>query len=827
MGIAMVITLALLSSMVPVTVVAADEVNLLPNGGFERDTDGDGVPDGWLSQPHHFSSDTPDEVQTHIANLPSHEQLLKGKEVLAADGWPIAKAAADGTWGAYEQTPKWRATLSNIYLPQGSRFGQLPLPEGLDLGTTTLVIHNRQPHEQTVSEPITVKPNAGYRLSYWFRMSGGSEDALFQIVSSDAPRNNEWPGDGTDGRRQVISNINLGWAWAPYWQRYEIAFRTGPEETSIRLRPWKYFRGYDDRRRAWYDNFRLVEDNSVRVGNIGGPVNPEPQWPHEAVERGFTVVPRPTLPLTYGHYEPVAEEIDQPLVITAAPGQFASGVIFIKALKEFSGPLVVGPKGQQPLNSPFPWVLAFVEYRVCHPLKIGKNGQQWEMRPHYLMPGTRPEGIRPQTRTVEVDVPKGDGRSVWVTVFVPNGTAPGDYKSEIHVVAPDKDYVGVADKPGKNDGYSLPFTIRVRDIELLEADASFAMYCHTVRPHQLPPTSDYRSYIDQRRHGMNSVDQGGHTAWRYTDNEGKPRIDFSAFDYDMDQLVRAGFSKTFNYYPGGDARSVDVQLAILDRCREKGYPEPLFYVHDEPSAQGARLVESMEKEYGEARRKGLRTVTAGLDWRTQGEAYDVWILDLSNVGSKDWPDIKARAAELGAEVWAYDCSPHLNTHPRNIRFYTGLWTWAAGLKGNWIWEYGAGPPSAMQSVYSLSDTIPPKTWCQYGFAFSIPSGQAACTAWEARRDGVNDYRYLYTLDRAIAETDDAGKADLPSVVEARKYLDGLRARTPLDAFSYRKRPSSAFKQFQETAPDIAPEEYDALQENCAKHIIAIRKERGA
>ena len=797
---------------------AGPEANLLPNGGFEQDIDGDGVPDGWVSHPHHFSNKTLDEVRAYIADLPSHEELLKQEEILASDDWVLWRRSSNGTWPASLQTARFYKGMTESTLLQCSRFGKLPMPQGLDLGTTTLVVHNLAPHQQTISEPIAVKPDTGYRLSYWFRMSGGSEEAIFQILGLDAPRNTL----ETLTEDQVVSGINLGWSSVPYWRQYEISFRTGPDQTAIRLRPWKYFRSYKDPRRAWYDDFRLVEDDTVRMGQIGGPTTSEPPWPKDAVERGFAVVPRPTLPLTYDHYEPLLEEIGQPLVITTAPGQCASGVLFIKALKEFPGPFVVGPKSMPGILLSPP----FVEFRVCHPLRINKNRRQWEMRPHFLMPGTRTEAARPSTRSVEVAVPKGAGRSVWVTVFAPNGTPPGDYSGEIHVVAPGKDYAGSSDTPGKNDGHAISFTLRVRDIELLEPDATFGMYWHTPRAHQLSPTSDYRSFIDQRLHGMNSVDQGGRQVRRYTDTEGNSRLDFSAFDYDMDQLVRAGFTRNFHYYPYGAALETDVQLAILERCREKGYPEPIFYVHDEPGARGAELVQTMEKEFGQARRKGLRTVTAGLDWRTQGEAYDVWIMDLSVIGGKDWPDIKARAAELESEVWAYDCSTFINTHPRNIRFYTGLWTWAAGLKGNWIWEYGAGPPSVCQSIYSLSNTIPPDGWCQYGFAFSIPSGQGACTSWEARRDGVNDYRYLYTLEQAIAEAEKAGKANIPSVVEARDYLIGLRAQVPLDAFSRRNRESTSYKQFQEVAPGIAPQEYDAFQDACARYIIAIRKESG-
>ena len=802
-------------TLVTGTLAASAQVNLLPNGGFEKDTNGDGVPDGWLADPSHFSRETLDQVQTYIADLPSHEELLETDEVRAFDGWPIVRRNEDGNWDgnwdAYMSTPECYRRMSAEYLPENSRFGHLPVPEGLDLGTTTGIVHNLRPHEQLISEPIPVKPNTGYRLSYWFKMSGASEEALFQILGA--------AGDG------VISSIGLGWSWVPYWTHYEIPFRTGPDDTAIRLRPWKYYRGYDDTRRAWYDDFRLIEDDSVVAGEIGSPVRPEPAWPKEDVDRGFVVAARPTLPLTYSDYVPSLDETVQPMTITAAPGQFASKVLFIRALRDMGGPLVVGLKGRPQLNGPqgmYLWAQELVEFRVCHPLKLTRNQQQWEMRPHYLMPGPRLEMIRPETRTMEVTVPEGEGRSVWVTVAVPNGTPPGDYKSAIHLMPPGKDYVGYSDGPGENDGHAIPFTVRVRDLELLEPDVDFGMYRNTmVRAFTHPSAAGagtYPALADNRRHGMTSVHTGGGPIWVYEDAGGQTRINWSAFDLGMEQMLSAGFRESFHYMPDGDALRPDVQLAILERCRRKGWPEPIFYVHDEPSAKGRPLVDAMEKQFGAARRRGLRTVTSGLDWRTQGEAYDVWIMDVSSVGGKDWPEIQARAAELDAELQAYDCSGYLNTHPRNIRFYTGLWTWAAGLKGNWIWEY-----ADFQDNPSQNDREPPQSMPLYAFVFSLPSGWGASTSWEARREGVDDYRYLHTLESAIAAAAKAGKAAAPAVASARKYLADLKAHVPIAVFGFKVRTSTSLKQFQQLAPDIAPEEYDALQEICASHTIAIRE----
>ena len=125
-----------------------------------------------------------------------------------------------------------------------------------------------------------------------------------------------------------------------YVTRYEIPFRTGPHETAIRLRPWKYYRGYDDTRRAWYDGFCLIEDDSVRVGDIGDRVNPEPAWPAELRRRGYTLVPRPALPVTSHQYMPHPEEIGAPVRLTLAAGQIGSAVIFARCL------------GDDPINEP-------------------------------------------------------------------------------------------------------------------------------------------------------------------------------------------------------------------------------------------------------------------------------------------------------------------------------------------------------------------------------------------------------------------------------------------------------------------------------------------
>ena len=125
---------------------------------------------------------------------------------------------------------------------------------------------------------------------------------------------------------------------------------------------------------------------------------------------------------------------------------------------------------------------------------------------------------RPAQRFVAVDVPKGSSGSVWVTVHAPQGIPPGQYRGEIQVVSPDEDFTAYSDKATDNPGTVLPLIVEVRDLELLEPDVTYGMYRNnTPRPYQFALPLDYplALYVNQRQHGMNSLDKGGGRIFAY------------------------------------------------------------------------------------------------------------------------------------------------------------------------------------------------------------------------------------------------------------------------------------------------------------------------
>ncbi len=775
--IALIVTCLVLASL---AISGVCQANLLPNGGFEKDSNGDGVPDGWLGSPQNFSRQTLEEVQTYIKGFPSHADILKSYEVKDADGRVIAKREAGKEWPDYMKLDTHYRRFAAEYLPQNSRFGVLPVPDGLNLGGTTLAVRNLPPHEQVVSEPIPVKPDTGYRLSYWFR-AYDQTTVMLQIIDGGAPRNETWPKDG------VVSGISLGWAYQPDWTRYELPFRTGEHQTSIRLRPWMYFGGDDDRR-LWYDDFKLVEDDSVVIGDIGDKVNPEPKWPEDVMRKGYAVVARPSIPATSSAFMPRLADLGQPARLTLSAGETGSCVVFARAMdKEISlratpGSLV-SDSGYGISNG---YGARSVYLRAAEDTKLSIDFQRFLVRPEYLL----------HTDVLKVQA-NGSGQ-FWLTVDVPAGTPPGLYKGEVIV------------KPtAGGEETKLPIELTVPDIKLLEADVAFGTWYQTSPlgsgqgPTYVLPGSDEIFLADQRRHGMNTV--GAYCTTERKGINGKPVVTLSELDAMVDCVKRAGLCRehpllllgwgatgiggAFSAMAGGAPAVLD----IYNHARKSGWPKMMFYVYDEPGGGREGLEETMAY-YTPLRKKnrGLRTVTAGPTPDTQGHWYDVWI---ESMYISNWDEIHAKAKKTKSEVWMYDCGL-TGRNPLLERFFAGLWTWRTGVRGNFVWSYGW--------FVRINDS-------------GLPESK---TAWEGRLAGVNDYRYLHTLESAIKTARRSGKGSHPTVISAQAFLDGLRKKVPMD--TYAVRPQGSGIAVWNPVPDMAPEAYDAMRDECAKHIIAVR-----
>jgi len=158
-------------------------------------------------------------------------------------------------------------------------------------------------------------------------------------------------------------------------------------------------------------------------------------------------------------------------------------------------------------------------------------------------------------------------------------------------------------------------------------------------------------------------------------------------------------------------------------------------------------------------------------------------------------------------MWTYDCR-HRGTNPTFNRFYPGLYTWALGLKGNFLWCY-------TENYAWEGDRF--ATFC-----YVLPSlgGPISSVGWEERREGIEDYRTLTLLETCIAE-----KPDDPAAKEARAWLDGLRKR--VDWNTWHSEPPMRYgwdaPDLYSQCPNFAPAEFNAIRAKAHEYIIALQK----
>jgi len=233
-----------------------------------------------------------------------------------------------------------------------------------------------------------------------------------------------------------------------------------------------------------------------------------------------------------------------------------------------------------------------------------------------------------------------------------------------------------------------------------------------------------------------------------------------------------------------------------DWSRFKPFPI-LAYVVDEPREQALNDWNrnfTDTKRYLELHRAaGLQTMVTLTGDNSFGKSY-LPLLELLDVVSAH-PERASQgildATRNGAPtLWLYNAGMD--------RFTYGFYPWAFGAKGRWEWHYEwwaqAYDPFARTSESAWSTGI--------GAVMPSPDGPLPTVAYEKVRAGIDDYRYLWMLQRLVAINPQKG-------AEAARFLEELRGEIP---------------RFPQEAAGIDDATMDAWREKIAGFIAALEEE---
>lgn len=506
--------------------------------------------------------------------------------------------------------------------------------------------------------------------------------------------------------------------------------------------------------------------------------NPMPEFTREELDRGLVTYTRSYISNIWPNSAPLRGEIDAPVRAFASPGEYEPLNFAILPLRDLEDVRVtfsdLQAKDGQCINAASIDV-RFVKYMWTRP------------NYNYLYTAYRaPDVLMPM---VPSDLTKGENFRVWATVHVGDGIPAGIYTGRSEIFSGDKKL------------HEVPVALRVLPINLMKDNSiTYGMYYSNPSSNMnLAKDAFSREWFrgkaekemrDLLDHGVNSITRNLHG--KKTES-GDFEPDFADLAAQIDFGRRYGikdrpmplhmstlpFSIYFEKYgiekPGYHLVKVkmppqgffDDFTKLIERIEAerklRQWPEILYYPLDEPEPSGSPDVVPFVTKLMEAIKKvpGVRTyITADPVNERAGPAWDP-VVPFINVWCNqqfkpDFETIKARVkVRPDVEYWCYP--NHIcceNDHTRNIgaRMTYGFGFWRSGYRGlvPWIYQGNSGNPWNYLDG-EVSDM----------FVRTADDGSPIpVVLWEVYREGIDDVRYITTLEHWIERARAAGREDL-------------------------------------------------------------------
>lgn len=467
--------------------------------------------------------------------------------------------------------------------------------------------------------------------------------------------------------------------------------------------------------------------------------------------RGFLVFARHYLECVYPHDSPKPDELAPQLRIFATPGEYEPFTFSIRPLRDLAAARVsvrgLGPVTARDIDiRRVRFMRARPNYSTMH---------RWLTVPDVL------------ERFETLDLPGGENARFWITVRVPDDAPAG-----VHTGA-----VVFSCSGGRAE---IPVTLRILPFRLREdPDKLFGIYYEHPLDRARSATDEVsrayflaraeKEHLDMVAHGTRNVTLSCYSP--PADAQGNFKIDWDTLQAEFDLWRRHGFrgpavmhinaggvyakhtGERFGSHmkgvkdpPESFSREMTAMVRAIEAERvRRGFPEFLYYPIDEPSTDPAsvRFMVTVLKACKDA---GVRTyVTAD----RAHEAFapmvpfvDIWCMQPYSL---DRETVRREAAK-GIETWCYPnhISGENNRTPvAGARMTYGFGFWRSGYRALIPWIYsssGGDPMNYLDGGY------------QDFLNRHEPDGAPVPVAmWEAMREGYDDYRYLHTLERALAE----------------------------------------------------------------------------
>ncbi len=497
------------------------------------------------------------------------------------------------------------------------------------------------------------------------------------------------------------------------------------------------------------------------------PSLPQGQW--------VSFAPAAADAVPYRH-RPSQEEIARRIRLIATPGEYESATLGVLALEETRGlrasisDLRSGSGAMVPADR---WELRWARY---WPQRTGWNSKVYTVIPEML------------ERVDQVDLAALEPAQAWLTVQVPEDAEPGRYLGTVTLT------------DARGDTRRHQITLEVLPFALIQPEEHhWGLYTDSGRWRTMPERQVRAEMRDFLAHGITSAMMYPLTHSQVSLNGGDLRINSAQFERYMRWALEEGLRgptvmsmqslrpTVAKLLPEADPTGEDFERLykqvvqhFVDLGERQGWGELVWHAVDEPNGRNEESVRAAVEELGWLKDLGLSTFTTVNDPQVAQENLNpvldarCYYVAFPGQSAEAQRQIAGDTAAGGDRLWLYGtgCYTGMDGSTMPNRFLAGYLLRKIEAEGIWCWTL----QRAKGDIYNDLDaegTAEAKEACT---TYVSEDGREMVTTlqWEGHREGVDDFRYIYTLEQLAAGRGERGQAALAR-------LDALLEQVPWGA----------------------------------------------
>jgi len=477
----------------------------------------------------------------------------------------------------------------------------------------------------------------------------------------------------------------------------------------------------------------------------------------------------------------------------ATPGQTEAMWFAVYALEDLQRvALSVAPKGGAAAD-------VQVEVRLAHfwPQRTDWRSSEYYVTPELLVPCADGEAWAPAPEWVlekrPLNVRAGRTALFWLTLRIADNTTPGDATLEVSISSQGKAPL------------ALPLTVHVYPFRLEKpADRRWLLYGDVGFWASANPALARETFADIAAHGMDGLTELPFGRLDLSGiAEGKVEYDPEPFlnivrqasaaglkgPYTIGNMVEAevvsrlGLSVNLDKDKWPPALTEAVQKVaetVTERLKAEGV-DWLYYAWDEPGPQNTYALQDYECWH----RGGAKPYVTFYDlgtYEAAAGAMEAPCFSIGLVASRQACESALKACgRHGQRYYWYGSGCYIGQEGKMLpnRFLSGFFFRKTGAQGQVSWTFIRPHEDPFNDFDGLgANSAEPKDQCIVHPWYERAGDASSCKAliptiqWEALREGIDDYRYLYTLERLIERCKQSERA---GAKKAAKDAEGMLA----------------------------------------------------